>query len=39
LILFCGTSALIKLYIKEEFSTEVHAHAAMANTIAVSRSA
>ena len=37
MILFCDTSALIKLYIKEEFSAEVHAHAAMANTIAVSR--
>lgn len=37
MILFCDTSALIKLYIKEEFSAEVHAHAAMAKAIAVSR--
>lgn len=37
MILFCDTSALVKLYIKEEFSAEVYAHAAMAKTIAVSR--
>lgn len=37
MILFCDTSALIKLYIKEEFSAEVYAHAALAKTIAVSR--
>lgn len=37
MILMCDTSALIKLYIKEEFSAEVHAHAAIAKTVAVSR--
>lgn len=37
MILFCDTSALIKLYIKEDFSTKVHAHAALAKTVAVSR--
>ena len=37
MILFCDTSALVKLYIKEAFSAEVHAHAAMAKTVAVSR--
>ncbi|MCL5968041.1 MAG: type II toxin-antitoxin system VapC family toxin [Betaproteobacteria bacterium] len=37
MILFCDTSALIKLYIKEAFSAEIHAHATMAKTIAVSR--
>lgn len=37
MILFCDTSALIKLYIKEQFSAEVHAHAATAKAIAVSR--
>jgi len=36
-ILFCDTSALIKLYIKEAFSAEVHARAAMAGVVAVSR--
>ncbi|MDP1524993.1 MAG: type II toxin-antitoxin system VapC family toxin [Rhodocyclaceae bacterium] len=37
MILFCDTSALIKLYIKEAFSAEVQAEAAMAQAIAVSR--
>jgi predicted nucleic acid-binding protein len=36
-ILFCDTSALVKLYIKEEFSEEIHAHASIATAIAVSR--
>jgi len=36
-ILFCDTSALIKLYIKEAFSAEVLAEAATAQAIAVSR--
>ncbi|MDD2743966.1 MAG: type II toxin-antitoxin system VapC family toxin [Rhodocyclaceae bacterium] len=37
MILFCDTSALIKLYINEQSSAEVHAYAAMAKAIAVSR--
>lgn len=37
MILFCDTSALIKLYIKEEFSADVHAHATRATAIAVVR--
>lgn len=37
MILFCDTSALIKLYIREEFSTEVLAKAANASAIAVAR--
>jgi predicted nucleic acid-binding protein len=36
-ILFCDTSALIKLYIKEAFSEEVHMQAAMTKGVAVSR--
>ena len=37
MILFCDTSALVKLYIQEEFSHEVCALADKANAIAVSR--
>lgn len=37
MILFCDTSALIKLYVKEDFSAEVQAQAAAAKTIAVLR--
>lgn len=37
MILFCDTSALIKLYIKEAFSAKVQAHAVAANGIVVSR--
>ena len=37
MILFCDTSALIKLYIKEEFSAEVQAQAVAAKGIVVSR--
>lgn len=37
MILFCDTSALVKLYIKEAFSDEVHAWAAEAKAIAVAR--
>jgi predicted nucleic acid-binding protein len=36
-ILFCDTSALVKLYIREEFSDTVHAKANEAMAIAVSR--
>ncbi|AGX88475.1 type II toxin-antitoxin system VapC family toxin [Candidatus Symbiobacter mobilis] len=37
MILFCDTSALIKLYVLEAFSAEVHARAAIAKAVAVSR--
>lgn len=37
MILFCDTSALIKLYIQESFSAEVQAQAEAAKAIAVSR--
>lgn len=37
MILFCDTSALVKLYVKEEFSDEVRALADSAKAIAVSR--
>lgn len=37
MILFCDTSALVKLYIREEFSDTVHAKANEAMAIAVSR--
>ena len=37
MILFCDTSALVKLYIQEEFSDEVCAMAESARVIAVSR--
>lgn len=37
MILFCDTSALIKLYVREEFSEAVHARAVEARAIAVSR--
>lgn len=37
MILFCDTSALVKLYIKEDFSDEVCALADKAKVIAVSR--
>ena len=37
MILFCDTSALIKLYIKEEFSAEVQAQAVATKGIVVSR--
>ncbi len=37
MILFCDTSALVKLYIQEEFSVEVCAKAEKATAIAVSR--
>lgn len=37
MILFCDTSALIKLYIQETFSAEVQRQATEAGTIAVSR--
>jgi predicted nucleic acid-binding protein len=36
-ILFCDTSALVKLYVKEEFSDEARALADSAKAIAVSR--
>jgi uncharacterized protein len=36
-ILFCDTSALVKLYVREEFSDEVRALADRAKAIAVSR--
>ena len=37
MILFCDTSALVKLYLKEEFSHEVRALSDKATAIAVSR--
>jgi len=37
LIFFCDTSALVKLYVREEFSEEVQAQAALARAVAVSR--
>ena len=37
MILFCDTSALVKLYVKEEFSDEMCAVAEKAKAIAVSR--
>ena len=37
MILFCDTSALVKLYVQEEFSDEVRALADKARAIAVSR--
>lgn len=37
MILFCDTSALVKLYLKEEFSHEVRALSDKANVVAVSR--
>lgn len=37
MILFCDTSALVKLYIDEEFSEVMHRLAASASTIAVCR--
>lgn len=37
MILFCDTSALVKLYIKEDFSNDMQALAASATSIAVSR--
>ena len=37
MILFCDTSALVKLYVKEDFSDEMFAEAEKANAIAVSR--
>lgn len=37
MILFCDTSALVKLYLREEFSDEVRAVADEAKAIAVSR--
>lgn len=37
MILFCDTSALVKLYVKEEFSDDVFALAEQAKVVAVSR--
>lgn len=37
MILFCDTSALVKLYVSEEYTKEVRAQAELAQAIAVSR--